>query len=249
MTPAFVISTSYSYDEADLTPFYTNRQVCLLKVQTLTGFYDIYTFVQCTEYAKLGLMGVTMLYSSGDFGVAGMVISIYHHNCSIPSVGHDGVCLNPDGKIFLSSSYENTQSCTLKDRKQSTVPCSTLRSLELVHVWSFFLPVMYYWSIWYQDITSVGATQINPGSTVEEPESACEQVIFSGGGFSNYFSIPSYQQSVVTSFLENFSSDNFTTAKFNASGTVSNDWLQNWALLIGLCLPCNSEPCLPWYCC
>ncbi|KAI0093145.1 subtilisin-like protein [Irpex rosettiformis] len=49
--PASVISTSYSYNEADLTPFYTARQ--------------------CAEYAKLGLMGVTVLYSSGDQGVGG----------------------------------------------------------------------------------------------------------------------------------------------------------------------------------
>lgn len=46
-----VISTSYGYNEADLTPFYEMRQ--------------------CQEYAKLGLAGTTFLYSSGDYGVAG----------------------------------------------------------------------------------------------------------------------------------------------------------------------------------
>jgi tripeptidyl-peptidase-1 len=59
--PANVISTSYSYNEADLTPAYTARQ--------------------CAEYAKLGLMGVTVLYASGDNGVA----------------GGNNICLNPDG--------------------------------------------------------------------------------------------------------------------------------------------------------
>ena len=63
--PAYVISTSYGYDEADLTPFYAERQ--------------------CAEYAKLGLMGITVLYSSGDDGVA----------------GNGGVCLNPNGKGLL----------------------------------------------------------------------------------------------------------------------------------------------------
>ncbi|KAL3423267.1 Aorsin [Phlyctema vagabunda] len=48
---AKVISTSYGYNEADLTPAYENRQ--------------------CYEYMKLGLQGVTFLYSSGDYGVAG----------------------------------------------------------------------------------------------------------------------------------------------------------------------------------
>lgn len=46
-----VISTSYGYNEADLSPFYEMRQ--------------------CDEYAKLGLAGTTILYSSGDYGVAG----------------------------------------------------------------------------------------------------------------------------------------------------------------------------------
>lgn len=59
--PANVISTSYGYNEADLTPAYAARQ--------------------CAEYAKLGLMGITVLYSSGDNGVA----------------GNNNTCLNPDG--------------------------------------------------------------------------------------------------------------------------------------------------------
>ena len=46
-----VISTSYGYNEADLTPAYEARQ--------------------CNEYMKLGLQGTTILYSSGDYGVAG----------------------------------------------------------------------------------------------------------------------------------------------------------------------------------
>ena len=46
-----VISTSYGYNEVDLTPFYEMRQ--------------------CAEYMKLGLAGTTVLYSSGDYGVAG----------------------------------------------------------------------------------------------------------------------------------------------------------------------------------
>ena len=46
-----VISTSYGYNEADLTAAYEIRQ--------------------CNEYMKLGLQGTTFLYSSGDYGVAG----------------------------------------------------------------------------------------------------------------------------------------------------------------------------------
>ncbi|EGO00781.1 hypothetical protein SERLA73DRAFT_167028 [Serpula lacrymans var. lacrymans S7.3] len=133
VTPAYVISTSYGYDEADLTPFYAERQ--------------------CAEYAKLGLMGITILYSSGDDGVA----------------GNDDYCLNPngtqtaDGKIF-NPSFPGT--CPY--------------------------------------VTSVGATQVNPNSTVFEPESACEQVIYSGGGFSNYFAMPEYQKEAVDYYLTTY---------------------------------------------
>jgi tripeptidyl-peptidase-1 len=49
-TATNVISTSYSYNEADLGSRYEERQ--------------------CAEYMKMGLQGITVLYSSGDFGVA-----------------------------------------------------------------------------------------------------------------------------------------------------------------------------------
>ncbi|KAH9886275.1 subtilisin-like protein [Cubamyces lactineus] len=51
VTPAYIISTSYGYQEADLTPAYMQRQ--------------------CAEYGKLSLTGVTFVYSSGDAGVGG----------------------------------------------------------------------------------------------------------------------------------------------------------------------------------
>lgn len=57
-----MISTSYGSDEVEVTPFYAQRQ--------------------CAEYAKLGLQGVTILYSSGDDGVA----------------GNGGACISPNGK-------------------------------------------------------------------------------------------------------------------------------------------------------
>jgi tripeptidyl-peptidase-1 len=45
---------------------------------------------------------------------------------------------------------------------------------------------------------------VSPNSTVFDPESACEQFIFSGGGFSNYFSVPDYQKDVVQNYLTNY---------------------------------------------
>ncbi|KAG9312226.1 peptidase S8/S53 domain-containing protein [Chiua virens] len=129
--PANVLSTSYAYSEADLTPAYASRQ--------------------CAEYGKLGLMGVTFLYSSGDGGVA----------------GNNHACLNPDGSQSSSGKIFNPTF-------PSTCPY----------------------------ITSVGATQVSPNKTVYDPESACEQVIYSGGGFSNYFGLPDYQKDAVASYLK-----------------------------------------------
>lgn len=51
---------------------------------------------------------------------------------------------------------------------------------------------------------------------MNDPEGACEQVIFSGGGFSNVFARPSYQEEAVTSFLTKFPPP-FTSAQFNTS--------------------------------
>ncbi|KAH9176552.1 subtilisin-like protein [Lactarius sanguifluus] len=64
---------------------------------------------------------------------------------------------------------------------------------------------------------SVGATQVNPGATVNDPESACAQVIFSGGGFSDIFSMPSYQTTAVTNFLAAHPPP-YSAAQFNNSG-------------------------------
>jgi tripeptidyl-peptidase-1 len=67
-------------------------------------------------------------------------------------------------------------------------------------------------------VTSIGATQVNPGAKVTDPESACAQVIFSGGGFSNYFKIPSYQKTAVNSFLKNHPPP-YPTNLWNATGS------------------------------
>lgn len=68
--PANVISTSYGYNEADLSPFYTARQ-CAECVAYSSDSHGPNSYKLFPRYAKLGLMGVTVVYSSGDNGVAG----------------------------------------------------------------------------------------------------------------------------------------------------------------------------------
>ncbi|KAI0775553.1 subtilisin-like protein [Trametes elegans] len=146
--PPFVVSASYGQDEGSVTPAYAARQ--------------------CAEYGKLGMLGTTVLYSTGDNGVA----------------GNGGLCLGDDGQ----PSEEG-------ERFSPDFPVTC------------------------PFVTGVGATQVNPGSTVNDPEGACEQVIFSGGGFSNFFALPDYQADAVTGFLTNHPPP-FTSAQFNNSGNV-----------------------------
>lgn len=120
---------------------------------------------------KLGLLGVTVLYSSGDYGVAGN-----GGQCIIPSTGEYGT--GPNATTF-NPSFPGT--CPY--------------------------------------ITSVGATQVNPNSTVYEPESACEQVIYSGGGFSNVFPMPSYQKKAVASYFAAHKPA-YTSTQYNNSMTT-----------------------------
>ncbi|OBZ72772.1 Aorsin [Grifola frondosa] len=124
---------------------------------------------QCAEYAKLGLMGVTVLYASGDAGVA----------------GSDGECLDRNGN---PSSSRNTK---------RFVPS--------------FPPSCPY-------VTAVGATQMVSGASVNDAEVACQDSIISGGGFSNIFAMPSWQQSTVEHYLQTYP-PSVTSANYNTSGS------------------------------
>ncbi|KAJ7353612.1 peptidase S8/S53 domain-containing protein [Mycena albidolilacea] len=123
-----VISVSYASNEADLTPFYQIRQ--------------------CSEYGKLGLMGITFIFASGDSGVA----------------GNGELCLFPNG----------TQS-------------------EDAPLFNPLFPAN------CPFVTGVGATQVNPGSTVFDPESAAS---LTGGGFSNIFALPEYQKKAIEEYYK-----------------------------------------------
>lgn len=137
--PTKVISTSYGYNEHDLTPFYENRQ--------------------CNEYMKLGLAGTTILYSSGDYGVA----------------GNQGQCIDP-----ATGEYNSGTSGKFNPSFPGTCPY----------------------------VLSIGATQVKVNETnvvtTTQPEMACESVIYSGGGFSNVFAMPSYQKTAVASYFKNY---------------------------------------------
>ncbi|EPQ54887.1 subtilisin-like protein [Gloeophyllum trabeum ATCC 11539] len=149
IAPPYVVSTSYGQDEFTATPAYAIRQ--------------------CNEYAKLGMMGTTVLYASGDYGVAGF----------------GGECID------TATNTESVNGTRFNPDFPATCPY----------------------------VTAVGATQVSPGYTVYEPESAAETVIYSGGGFSNIFAMPSYQAAAVTHYLEAYPPP-YTAAQYNNSGNV-----------------------------
>ncbi|KAJ7162741.1 peptidase S8/S53 domain-containing protein [Mycena crocata] len=70
--PPYVISNSRADFEYRLSPFYAERQ--------------------CNEFAKLGLMGVTVLFSAGNFGAAGTT---------------RGYCLDDNGSVNLNATHFN----------------------------------------------------------------------------------------------------------------------------------------------
>lgn len=70
--PVPVISASYGEAEVDLPANYVKRQ--------------------CNEFMKLGLQGVSMLFASGDYGVA-----------SFPGDPGAKGCLGPNDNIFSMS--------------------------------------------------------------------------------------------------------------------------------------------------
>ena len=151
--PAAVISTSYEYSEADLSPAYEQRQ--------------------CYEYMKLGMQGTTLAFSSGDHSVA----------------DSEGQCCTR--AQCAGSTYNSGDDGSFNPAFPSTCPY----------------------------VTSIGATQIVPGASMTAPEEACQTVIYSGGGFSNVFLMPSHQSNAVKSYFTNHK-PTFTATQYNNSQTV-----------------------------
>lgn len=74
-------------------------------------------------------------------------------------------------------------------------------------------------------VTAVGATQVPTGTDITtaiasgtQPETACETVIYSGGGFSNYFGMPSYQSDAVETFLTDYP-PSYSSEIYNTTGS------------------------------
>jgi tripeptidyl-peptidase-1 len=134
------ISTSYGDDEQTVPPDYATSV--------------------CNMFAQLGAMGISVLFSSGDFGVGG------------------GSCLSNDGK---------------GSRKFLPIFPASCRCFFQYNKYMGFTR----WWLQGPFVTTVG------GTTQVNPEVAAN---FSGGGFSDYFARPTYQNSAVSSYLQKIGS-------------------------------------------
>ncbi|OSD06822.1 subtilisin-like protein [Trametes coccinea BRFM310] len=86
------------------------------------------------------------------------------------------------------------------------------------------------WPVTCPYITAVGATQMQPGKSTSDPESA--SIYFgSGGGFSNVFPRPSWQDRMVSSYLSR-SAPNYGANVYNRSGRGYPDVSANGAYTV-----------------
>jgi tripeptidyl-peptidase-1 len=120
------------------------------------------------------MIGTTVIYSTGDHGVAGF----------------GNACLNASRKASESSRVSKVFAKSLQITKPAPRGKFSIPNFLLVvfqHKTGELFSLVSVLKATCPFVTAVGATQINPGSTINDPEGACEQAIFSGGGFSNIF--------------------------------------------------------------
>ncbi|KAI0675267.1 subtilisin-like protein [Trametes maxima] len=82
-----------------------------------------------------------------------------------------------------------------------------------------------------QYLTAVGSTQVNPGSTTSDPESATSGFA-SGGGFSNVFSRPCFQERAVQNYLKQHTPSQYGPHVFNRTGRAYPDIAANGANIV-----------------
>ncbi|GME49730.1 Peptidase S8/S53 subtilisin/kexin/sedolisin [Neofusicoccum parvum] len=145
-----VFSFSYNQIEAALPEFYQRRQ--------------------CDEWMKLGLQGVSILFASGDSGVANRY-----------NAGYDNSCLNAD-QLYVD---------TNGTRFSPSFPCNCP----------------------YVTVVSGGERAVAKPSLTNPKDD-----YYSGGGFSNIFSLPDYQKDAVTQYIQNYPPP-YGAETYNNTGT------------------------------
>ncbi|KAK4705341.1 tripeptidyl-peptidase I, partial [Phenoliferia sp. Uapishka_3] len=144
--------------------------------------------------AKLGLLGTTFIFSSGDNGVAGNEAASTRHvdlerRPADHTVSYSELLDHHGGSLRKRHDFQSRLSIHMSIRNIGGIPFR--------------------------------ATQVQEGASVEaelpNSEIACQQVILSSGGFSNNFPMPDYQSEAVTSYLKNFPPP-YTAKQYNNTG-------------------------------
>ncbi|KAJ5232473.1 Aorsin [Penicillium chermesinum] len=76
-------------DDPNIDPVYPTQLLEATRASSKADLPIAYTKRQCNEFLKLGLQGHSILFASGDYGVA-----------SLPGDGGKSGCLGPEGKVF-----------------------------------------------------------------------------------------------------------------------------------------------------
>ncbi|KAM5532597.1 hypothetical protein V8D89_013723 [Ganoderma adspersum] len=141
---------------------------------------------ECHELGKLSLMGVTVIASSGDVGVA------WRNN-------------NFTAQCLINGQLESNSTGSFVGAFPASCPY----------------------------VTAVGATQVSPGKSVYDVETASFSFP-SGGGFSNTFAQPRFQRGAVTNYLKRFAPP-YGPNIFNRSGRAYPDVSANgWPTVIAI---------------
>lgn len=175
-----VFSFSYNQIEASLPVSYQQRQ--------------------CTEWMKLGLQGVSVLFASGDSGVANRYNAGYPNSCLTPP--DVGPYVDSNGTRFSPSFPTNCPWITAGKLSSHSIDHLTCKNNTHL-VGGTFLKS--------NDISD-GEVAVG----VADPNDPKED-FYSGGGFSNVFSLPSYQSKAVTNYLTKFP-PHYSSQVFNNSG-------------------------------
>lgn len=138
-------------------------------------------------------MGVTVLYSTGDNGVAAG-----GYTCLFPNGTESS---SPEAKIFsptFPSMFRSKYCCYMLSASFPAGTCPYITGVGATQVAAGQ-------TVWISFLVHSQQVITHPTHLpqISDPETAVYEQIFTAGGFSNFFAMPEYQKSAVQNFLTN----------------------------------------------
>lgn len=133
---------------------------------------------------KLGLQGVSVLFASGDSGVANRYNAGYENSC----LNDKNLYVDTNGTRYSPSFPTNCPYVTAGEHSRLNCGSKIMLTCEIVGA-----------------TTLLGNTVFDGEQAVADPDPNNTKLDFySGGGFSNVFELPSYQAEAVTNYLAKY---------------------------------------------